>query len=74
MDKKNIPITKCELEWKFTDYSFQFSYPVFDSKKQYALIYMTDSNGFWRGCIYLCHLINGKFDKICYQDCWENEI
>ena len=72
--KQKKPIGADELTRKFTNLSFQFSFPVFDSKKEYALVYMTDANNYFRACVYLCHLIGGKFDKICFKDCWEYEI
>jgi hypothetical protein len=57
---------------KYSNRCFKYSYPVFNTKRDYAIVYLTDD--FWRGCIYCCHLVNGKVDKIVYQDCWNFEI
>lgn len=57
----------------YSNQCFRFSYPVFNTNREYALVYLQDL-GNWRDCIYLCHIVNGKFDKITFQYCDQREI
>jgi hypothetical protein len=65
--RKDLPMTKNQITSKYCNFYFQFSFPVFDSKKEYAIIYMTMERA--RECFFFCHLKNGKFDKVKYASC-----
>ena len=66
---KTLPL---DFDSKYANKCCKISYPIFDSKKEYALIFITDY--YWSGCYYLCHLVNGKFDKIVFKNCWHYSI
>lgn len=70
--RRSIPDHKTRSYYKnkWLKSCYRCSYPVFDSSKEYALVYFTDYKSKYVGRLYFCHLINGKFDKILFADGW----
>jgi hypothetical protein len=67
-ETKPIHKSRSYYQNKYSNQCFRFSYPVFNSSREYALVYLKDT-GIWLDCVYLCHMVNGKFDKIIFQLC-----